>query len=60
MSIQIDHFATEHFTEKEIEETLDSKEGNPNVYVLSSGRWSHNQGNCFWQIDCEAYESHFV
>lgn len=56
----LDHFATEHFTEKEIEETLDSKEGNPNVYVLSSGRWSHNQGNFFLQIDCEAYESHFV
>ncbi|XP_024038558.1 protein FAR-RED-ELONGATED HYPOCOTYL 1-LIKE isoform X2 [Citrus clementina] len=39
----LDHFAAEHFTEKEIGETLDSKEGNPNVYVLSSGRWSHNQ-----------------
>lgn len=39
----LDHLTAEHFTEKEIEETLDSREGNPNVYVLSSGRRSYNQ-----------------
>lgn len=39
----LDLFSTEHFTEKEIEETIDSREGSPNVYVLSSGRRSYNQ-----------------
>lgn len=41
----LDDLTDEYFTEKEIEETLDSGEGNSNVYVLSSGSRSYNQGN---------------
>ncbi|KAJ4704651.1 Protein FAR-RED ELONGATED HYPOCOTYL 1 [Melia azedarach] len=37
------HDSSEQFTENEIEEILNSNEENPNIYVLSSGRWSANQ-----------------
>lgn len=35
----------EQYTDKEVEDILYSNGMNPNMYVLSSGRWSVNQGN---------------
>ncbi|XVE76387.1 hypothetical protein DITRI_Ditri12bG0168500 [Diplodiscus trichospermus] len=37
------NYIIEQYQDKEIEEILDSDLANPNVYVLSSGRWSVNQ-----------------
>lgn len=39
-----DHF-TEECTDKEVEAIIYANSLNPNTYVLSSGRWSVNQGN---------------
>ncbi|KAE8713226.1 Far-red elongated hypocotyl 1, putative isoform 2 [Hibiscus syriacus] len=36
-------YTIEQYQDKEIEEILNSDGANPNVYVLSSGRWSVNQ-----------------
>ncbi|XP_022742854.1 protein FAR-RED ELONGATED HYPOCOTYL 1-like [Durio zibethinus] len=37
------NYAIEQYQDKEIEEILNCDGANPNVYVLSSGRWSVNQ-----------------
>ncbi|XVF76655.1 hypothetical protein PTKIN_Ptkin13bG0284000 [Pterospermum kingtungense] len=37
------NYIIDQYQDKEIEEILNSKGANPNVYVLSSGRWSVNQ-----------------
>lgn len=37
------NYIIEKYQDKEIEEILNSSGANPNVYVLSSGRWSVNQ-----------------
>ncbi|KAE8702481.1 Far-red elongated hypocotyl 1, putative isoform 2 [Hibiscus syriacus] len=37
------NYTIEQYQDKEIEETIKSDGANPNVYVLSSGRWSVNQ-----------------
>ncbi|XWS67090.1 hypothetical protein CRYUN_Cryun05aG0256800 [Craigia yunnanensis] len=37
------NYIIEQYQDKEIEEILNSDGANPNVYVLSSGRWSVNQ-----------------
>ncbi|GMJ03117.1 hypothetical protein HRI_003980900 [Hibiscus trionum] len=37
------NYSLEQYQDKEIEEILNPDEANPNVYVLSSGRWSVNQ-----------------
>ncbi|XVF08114.1 hypothetical protein REPUB_Repub06bG0198000 [Reevesia pubescens] len=37
------NYIIEQYQDKEIEEILNSEGANPNVYVLSSGRWSVNQ-----------------
>ncbi|KAK6244907.1 hypothetical protein QUC31_011316 [Theobroma cacao] len=38
------NYPIEEYRDKEIEEILNTNGANPNVYVLSSGRWSANQG----------------
>ncbi|KAK8561777.1 hypothetical protein V6N13_149074 [Hibiscus sabdariffa] len=37
------NYSLEQYQDKEIEEILNPSEADPNVYVLSSGRWSVNQ-----------------
>ena len=46
------NYIIEQYQDKEIEEILNSDGANPNVYVLSSGRWSVNKGNSY---DFEIY-----
>ncbi|XVF55259.1 hypothetical protein PTKIN_Ptkin06aG0022700 [Pterospermum kingtungense] len=41
------NYTMEQYQDKEIEEILNSDRANPNVYILSSGRWSVNPGNFY-------------
>ncbi|KAM7255353.1 hypothetical protein ACFE04_020594 [Oxalis oulophora] len=43
---QLDSGCSEQFSEKEVDDVFFSSEGNPNIYVLSSGRWDVDQGKC--------------